>query len=144
MGDTDRARRELALAQTRPVAHSLYVIYKIITTMKNEKLSPVLCLSFRCHAPRDFVEPARVPRPQHLLEFSCTPSLSFVFIFSRETAKSDICPSGPRRFGHAVAHKARRRLTQVRKPAEASGGDLVCSDSRHILVNVDVHVLLAG
>ena len=142
MGDTDRARRELALAQTRPVAHSLYVIYKIITTMKNEKLSPVLCLSFRCHAPRDFVEPARVP-PQHLLEFSCTPSLSFVF-FSRETAKSDICPSGPRRFGHAVAHKARRRLTQVRKPAEASGGDLVCSDSRHILVNVDVHVLLAG
>eukprot|EP00964_Phaeocystis_antarctica_P090402 scaffold57831_cov72-Phaeocystis_antarctica.AAC.9 len=52
---------------------------------------------------------------------------------SREAAKSDVCPSGPRRFGHAVAHKTRRRLTQVRKPAEASGGDLVCSDSRHVL-----------
>ena len=140
MGDTDRARRELALAQTRPVAHSLYVIYKIITTMKNEKLSPVLCLSFRCHAPRFR---RACPCAASTLPSSRAPRHSFVF-FSREAAKSDICPSGPRRFGHAVAHKARRRLTQVRKPAEASGGDLVCSDSRHILVNVDVHVLLAG
>ena len=112
--------------------------------MKNEKLSPV-CVSVSDVMRPDFVEPARVP-PQLTFSSSRAPPVTLFPLSSssREAAKSDICPSGPRRFGHAVAHKARRRLTQVRKPAEASGGDLVCSDTRHILVNVDVHVLLAG
>ena len=110
--------------------------------MKNEKLSPV------CVSVSDVMRPeisSSLPVYRHSTFSSFrAPRHSLSSFFSRETAKSDICPSGPRRFGHAVAHKARRRLTQVRKPAEASGGDLVCSDTRHILVNVDVHVLLAG
>ena len=55
-----------------------YHPWGVLKFMKNEKLSPV-CVSVSDVMRPDFVEPARVP-PQHLLEFSCTPSLSFVFI----------------------------------------------------------------